>query len=75
MCPSDALTIESGYLMGALYQAEFINRAQMRLMHIMIEDLILEENANNLSPSKENRKKQQEDILDDGPQISTKYMN
>ena len=75
MCPSDALTIESGYLMGALYQAEFINRAQMRLMHIMIEDLILEEDANNLSPSKENRKKQQEDILDDGPQISTKYMN
>ena len=70
MCPSDALTIESGYLMGALYQAEFINRAQMRLMHIMIEDLIMQENAT----SPENRNKQ-EDIIDHGPQISTKYMN
>ena len=39
MCPANTLTVESGYVMSAMYQAEFIDRAQMRFLHIMIEDL------------------------------------
>ena len=66
MCPADALTVESGYMMNALYQAEFINRAQMRLMHLMIEELMEEGSVQTqMGPANDN----------DGPTISTKYMD
>ena len=67
MCPSDSLTIESSYLMSALYQAEFINRAQMRLMRLMIEDII---EHGTIQGQQEAKPKNE-----DGPIVSTKYMD
>ena len=55
--------------MSALYQAEFINRAQMRLMHLMIDDIVergtLQPQQIGAVPPNEN----------DGPSVSTKYMD
>ena len=71
MCPADSLTIRGQYLLSALYEAELIDKSQVNILHLAIEDIM--HNSSSRQGSKRDLLNQDNDT--GGPSVNTKYMN